>query len=189
VDPPVDWIQMNRQQAYLLRGAHHLSKLGGVLARLGVVRACVELLTGGAPAAPRQFIKIFGPVTARTIERLVGEIRKLPPEVHPFVQAAWCRPQCFDAMAEYLRVFEQSAAAAATCRLPSDIPLVVISAGDQPDDVKAAHSRLARSSTRGRHIVAEESGHWVPFDQPELIVDAIRELIEMNARASDWHGG
>jgi len=176
VDPPMDWTEMNRHQVYLLRGASQLSKLGGLLARLGVVRACVALLTSGAPAAPRQFIKVFGPATAHTIERLVGEIRKLPPEVYPFVQAAWCRPQCFEAMADYLRVFQESALAAAQLRLPNNVPLVVISAGDQPEDVTAAHERLARSSTRGRHIVAATSGHWVPFDQPELIVDAIQQL-------------
>lgn len=177
VDPPMDWIEMNPRQTYLLRGASHLSKLGGLLARLGVVRASVALLTGGAPAAPRQFIKVFGPATAHTIERLVGEIQKLPPEVYPFVQAAWSRPQCFEAMADYLTVFQESALAAAQLRLPNDVPLVVISAGDQPEEVKAAHERLARSSARGRHVVAAASGHWVPFDQPELIVDAIEQLV------------
>jgi len=183
VDPPTDWIAMDRRQVYLLRGARQMSKLGGILARFGVVRACVALLTGGAPAAPRHFVKVFGPSTAHTVERLVGEIRKLPPEVYPFVQAAWCQSKPFRAMADYLRVFEEAALSAPQCRIPDDMPVFVISAGDQPDAVKAAHERLARSSSRGRHIVAEKSGHWVPFDEPDVIVDAIRELIE----ALEWH--
>jgi pimeloyl-ACP methyl ester carboxylesterase len=79
-------------------------------------------------------------------------------------------------MAEYLRVFEDAAAWASQHQLPNDVPIVVISAGDQPDDVNAAHERLARSSLRGRHVVATNSGHWVPFDQPDVIVDAIRTL-------------
>ena len=61
--------------------------------------------------------------------------------------------------------------------------LTVISAGDQPDDVKAEHERLALSSARGRHVVAQNSGHWVPFDQPELIVAAIREIV----KTKTWH--
>jgi pimeloyl-ACP methyl ester carboxylesterase len=177
VDPPTDWMEMDRRRTYLLRGARQMSKIGGLLARLGVVRACLSLLTGGAPAAPRYFVKVFGPSTARTIERLVGEVRKLPPEVHPLVQAAWCRSKSFDAMAEYLRVFEEAAVSAPRLRLPRDLSLAVISAGDQPDDVMAAHRTLAQSSSRGRHIVASGSGHWIPFDDPDLIVETVRELI------------
>ena len=176
VDPPTDWIEMDRRRTYLLRGARQMSKLGGLLARLGVVRACLSLLTGGAPAAPRYFVKVFGPSTARTIERLVGEVRKLPPEVHPLVQAAWCRSKSFDAMADCLRVFEEAAASAPGHHLPGDLPLIVISAGDQPDDVLAAHRKMAQSSSRGRHIVASGSGHWIPFDDPGVIVSAVREV-------------
>jgi hypothetical protein len=67
------------------------------------VRACLALLTGGAPAAPRYFVKVFGPTAARTLERLVGEVRKLPSDIHPGVQALWCQPKCFQAMADHLR--------------------------------------------------------------------------------------
>jgi pimeloyl-ACP methyl ester carboxylesterase len=182
VDPPMEWIDMDRRRAYLLRGARQMSRLGALLARTGVVRACLALLTGGAPAAPRQFVKIFGPSTARTVERLVGEIRKLPEEVHPLVQAAWCQPKCFRAMADYLRVFEEAAAQAARHVIPGDMPLVVISAGDQPDDVIAAHRRLAESSSRGRHAFAAKSGHWVPFDEPDVVVDAIKQLLQSASR-------
>ena len=52
------------------------------------MRACLALLTGGAPAAPRYFVKIFGLSTAKALERFVGEVRKLPPDVHPLVRAA-----------------------------------------------------------------------------------------------------
>ena len=32
-------------------------------------------------------------------------------------------------------------------------------------------------STNMRHIVAEKSGHWIHLDQPELVVQAVRDLI------------
>jgi pimeloyl-ACP methyl ester carboxylesterase len=179
VDPPTDWIAMTQRQRYELRGAGQLSRVGGVLARVGIVRACLALLTGGTPGAPRTFVKVFGPATARTLERLVGEVRKLPPDIHPHVQAAWCQPKCFVAMAGYLRVFEEAAASVANCAVAADLPLVVISAGDQPSTVLAAHEALAQSSSRGRHIVATQSGHWVPFDEPDLIVDAVRGLVDL----------
>jgi pimeloyl-ACP methyl ester carboxylesterase len=177
VDPPTDWTGMQPRQRRMLRGARQLSRIGGVLARAGVVRACLSLLTGGAPEAPRQVVKVFGPQAARMLERLVGEVRKLPADVHPLVQAAWCRPKCFRAMVDHLRVFEEAAGSVVLRSPAADMPLVVISAGDQPPSVLAAHDALARSSSRGRRIVASSSGHWVQFDEPGLVVDAIRSVV------------
>lgn len=175
---PGEWIQISRQQARLLWGGIHLSRLGGVLARVGLVRACLALLSGRAPAVPRHFVKVFGPTTSRTLERLVGEVRKLPPEMHPVVQALWCQPKCFRAMADYLSLLEETAAAVAHLTPPRDLPLVVISSYDQPAARIREHAAIARHSSRGRHIIAKRSGHWVQLDEPELVVTAIREVVE-----------
>ena len=110
LDPPSEWHEITREQAYRLWGGIQLSRIGGILARLGVVRACLALLTGGAPGVPRHFVRIFGPTAARTLERLVGEVRKLPPDVHPIVQTIWCQPKCFHAMADHLAALEETAA-------------------------------------------------------------------------------
>jgi pimeloyl-ACP methyl ester carboxylesterase len=155
-----------------------LSRLGALLARLGVVRMCLALLSGGAPGAPRQFVKIFGPTAARTLERLVGEVRKLPPDVHPVVQAHWCQPKCFRAMADYLLVLEREGLSMGTPIPPREIPVVVISSRDQSTEVIAAHRMLAERSGDGRHVIATGSAHWVQFDEPELIVSLVKELVE-----------
>jgi pimeloyl-ACP methyl ester carboxylesterase len=39
-------------------------------------------------------------------------------------------------------------------------------------------AELATLSPRGKRIIAEESGHFIQLDQPELVVDAIREVVE-----------
>src|SRR5439155_16119387 len=59
LDPPSEWHEITPEQARLLWGGIQLSRIGGVLARLGVVRASLALLTGGAPAVPRNFVRIF----------------------------------------------------------------------------------------------------------------------------------
>jgi len=177
VDPPSEWVPMDQRQARLLRGAVHLSRLGGLLARLGIVRACLALLTGAAPAAPRHFVKVFGSTAARTLERLVGEVRKLPPDVHPVVQALWCQPKCFRAMADHLRALPDVAVSVAQLEPLGDLPLVVMSSGDQTPEVIASHQALARMSSHGRHVIASTSHHWVQFDEPELVVETIREVV------------
>jgi pimeloyl-ACP methyl ester carboxylesterase len=186
VDPPTEWLTMTRQRARMISGGIHLSRLGVHLAQIGVVRACLALLTGGAPGTPRRFVKIFGPTTARTLERLVGEVRKLPADVHAVVQAHWCQPKCFRAMADYLAAFERDVASIAALSPPREVAVVVISSSDQPPEHMAAQRRLAEGSHGGRHVIAERSGHWIQFDQPHLVIEAIRELVDVT-RAAESH--
>ena len=178
VDPPTEWLTMTREQARMLRRGKDLSHIGAMLAHLGVVRASLALLTSGAPGAPRRLVRAMGPRVSGTLERLVGEVRKLPPDVHPLLQAIWSDPKCFNSMADHLRVLEREAKAIGEAIPPPEIPVVVISGGNQPPEQLAAHEALARASAHGRHVVASRSTHWVQFDEPELIVAAVRELVE-----------
>ena len=73
-----------------------------------------------------------------------------------------------------------------------DIPLVVLSASDYLDrpglpneiDVKlyevlvTLHRELAAESAHGTHILAENSGHAIQDEQPELVINAIRQVVE-----------
>jgi pimeloyl-ACP methyl ester carboxylesterase len=177
VDPPDEWLTITPERVRMLWGGRRLSKLGALLAHVGVVRACLTLLTGGAPAAPRRFVKVFGPTAARTLERLVGEVRKLPEEVHPLVQAHWSQPKCFHAMADYIRAVEQERSAFTAAVPPTEIPIAVISSRDQPPERIEAHHQLARSAEHGIHVMAQRSGHWIQFDEPDLIVRVIRDVV------------
>lgn len=185
VDPALEWLTASPERARLLWGGRQLSRLGALLARVGVVRACLALLTGGAPAAPRGFVKIFGPTTARTLERMVGEVRKLPPHVHPVVQALWCQPKPFAAMADHFLTLARDRASIAAVSCPREIPTVVISSGAQPEEQLEAHRRLAEASAGGRHVVAARSAHWVQFDEPELIVAAVKSLVDRTPHPED----
>jgi pimeloyl-ACP methyl ester carboxylesterase len=179
VDPAVEWLeQPTRRRTRMLRGGQQLARLGAMLARLGVVRVCLALLTGGAPGAPRLFVRVFGPTAARTLERLVGEVRKLPAEVHPVVQSLWCQPKCFRAMADHLAALERNRSDIAAPSPAPHIPVTVISSVDQPPEQIEAQRSLAGKSHRGRQIMAAKSAHWVQFDEPELIVAAVRDLFE-----------
>jgi pimeloyl-ACP methyl ester carboxylesterase len=42
---------------------------------------------------------------------------------------------------------------------------------------------LAKLSSNSRSLVAEKSGHGIPIDQPGLVIDAIRQMVEIS------HGG
>jgi pimeloyl-ACP methyl ester carboxylesterase len=187
IDPPMEWLTMTPERTRMLRGGRLLSKVGALLAHVGVVRACLALLAGGAPGATRRFVKVFGQTAARTLERLVGEVRKLPSEIHPVVQTLWCQPKCFHAMAGHFLTLEREGRDLASSILPPDVPVVVISSGAQPPEQLAAHRTLADSSRSGRHVIATASGHWVQFDEPELVVSVTRELVEQKRILQSSH--
>jgi pimeloyl-ACP methyl ester carboxylesterase len=182
VDPPTEWQHLSGQRMGLVRRGIQASHIGRALARVGVVRGCLALLTGGAPGVPRNFVRVLGPRALRTLEHLVGEVRKLPPEIHPVVQALWCEPKCFRGMAEHLGALGVMGDAAARVTSLGDIPLTIVSGGDQPADIIGQHGQLARLSSQGRQIVAAKSGHWIHLDEPEVVVAAVREIV--NARVS-----
>jgi pimeloyl-ACP methyl ester carboxylesterase len=176
LDPPSEWHEITKEQAHQLWGGVQLARIGGVLARFGVVRACLSLLTGGAPGVPRNFVRIFGPTAARTLERLVGEVRKLPEDAYPVVQMHWSQPKSFRALGDHLRALEETAACVGRIAALPDVPLVIISSSDQPSTVIEKHRALAALSTRGRHIIAPHAGHWVHLDDPGLVVETIRQV-------------
>jgi pimeloyl-ACP methyl ester carboxylesterase len=180
VDPlhPSEWCDPSPTQRHLLRGGIFLSRLGAVLARLGLVRLLLALLSGGSTAAPRQVSRMFGRKVAALLDHMVGEVQKLPPEVLPFVQAHWSHPKAFRGMWQHLAAMPScSAALNQGTDAFGDIPVVVLSAGARDPRWVAEDAALARTSSSGRHLVSPRSGHWIHLDDPDLVVNAIRDVI------------
>lgn len=180
VDPAVEWLVPDAHRAYRLRRAQRLARVGAGLAYVGVPRVLLGLLIGGSSSAPQRFSRLFGETVAQTLGRLVGEVRKLPPETYPLMQAFWSQPKCYRSMADHMAALERDGAAIARIVTSPDIATTVISSGNQPEEYVSAQRALAEASHRGRHIVAARSTHWVQLDQPELVVEAVRALVDAN---------
>jgi pimeloyl-ACP methyl ester carboxylesterase len=68
-----------------------------------------------------------------------------------------------------------------------DMPLIVLTRGksekDGPDgkafeeEHRRDHTAIATMSGNGKLIIAEQSGHQVQLDQPELVIKAIRDVL------------
>jgi len=177
VDPVglTEWASPTRTHRRTLARGIFLARCGGILARLGVVRLALDLLARGARRGPQMIARASsGRSGAAFTERMVGEIRKLPREIWPMIQAHWCDPKCFDTLTRYLKALPQNAAAVLNCKF--DAPVIVLSAANASAAQKADHERVVRMSVRGRmEIVA--GGHWMQLDRPELVVGAVREMV------------
>lgn len=175
--PPREWIDISPANARMLRLGIRLSRRGAMLARIGVVRAALALLMAGGRSIPKAVARASSGRGESVIARLVGEVRKMPPETWPMVRSHWCTPKSFIGMAAYLESLPASAAEAARLEVPENIPIIVLSAANSTPEQIEEREEGARRSVRGKHIVARESGHWIQLDEPELVVEAIREAI------------
>jgi pimeloyl-ACP methyl ester carboxylesterase len=180
VDPALllEWANPGPQRLRMLGRGVALSRRGALLARIGFVRFALSLLAGGARILPKFISKLSsGKGGHSVLERIIGEVRKMPPELWPAVQSHWCRPKSFQSMARHLQALPATAARVCESKPIADIPVTVISGGHLTPEQLAEHKAIAESSRRGRHILAMLSGHWVQLDEPEIVVNAIREMI------------
>lgn len=179
VDPifPAEWLNMSAKERRRLRGGIFLSRVGALLASVGFVRLCLDLLAQGSTAVPRRASRVFGSEAAGLLKRLVHQVQKLPRETWPMMRAHWSRPRSFLAMADHLASLRRSAVEIAAAKPIAGVPLVVLTAGSQPAAVREEHARMAAQSPRGVQIVAEHAGHWIQIDEPDVVIDAIRRVL------------
>jgi pimeloyl-ACP methyl ester carboxylesterase len=179
IDPVVraGWRVMNPT---LARGVL-LSRRGARLAQLGVVNAALKLLLSGSRVLPKLVGRVSAGQGAGVMERLTGEVRKIPPELWPAIAYHWSQPKSFQTMADTLESLPVSVRQLDENQTLGDLPLVVLSAATASAQDLAEHEHDARLSTRGEHIVVPGTGHWMQLDAPEAIAAAIRRVTALAA--------
>jgi pimeloyl-ACP methyl ester carboxylesterase len=122
--------------------------------------------------------------------RLLGvsfgqNIESLAPSVRQFAQATRFRTAGYQAAADELIHIRESAEEVRRSRRTLTIPVLVVTGGRGADENwRRLQQDQASLSDRGCLIVAQASGHVVAADQPEVVVDAIRTVVE-TARGHD----
>ncbi len=179
LDPvlPAGWCDLSPDRQSMLQRGVTLSRRGALLARLGIVRFAITLAERGARLIPLLINRASSGDGSSVPERLIGEVRKLPPELWPLIKAQWCQPKSFHAMASYLALLPEACSEAQHWPA-SAIPLTIISAANATPAQLAEWDHLAPA----HHIHAKTAGHWVHLDEPDLVITAIREMIERVSR-------
>ena len=96
-----------------------------------------------------------------------------------------------------ISAFPESAAETAQTGSLSDMPLAVLShdpdkpSSDLPPDLEKhtneawekMQAELAHLSTRGTRTVAKNSAHYIQIDRPDVVIDAVRNVVEQARQA------
>jgi pimeloyl-ACP methyl ester carboxylesterase len=173
---PLEWAAPDAAGRRVARGGRILARVGQCLAACGLMRLLLARLASGAYGVPRATLRSFGPTVTAAVERVVGEVIKLPQERLPEVRAHWSASGSYATMARHFGALIESSRQALAVRSLGDLPIVAI-AGAHLDAAGLERQReLARLSSRGRVVVAPRGGHWVHLDDPEFVADVIRQL-------------
>jgi pimeloyl-ACP methyl ester carboxylesterase len=182
VDPAhaEDWVTpAPKEQVQIDRGVR-LCRYGAISARVGVARVVTALVGLGQLTLARGLVKAASRGRlSRQDEAILAPVWKLPPDVRPVLSQFWTKPQFFEALGSQIEWISASAAEVldATAGGFGDLPLTTISSTNPGEYRLRQQDRLAQLSTRGRHIMASNSGHWIPLDQPEVVIEAVKEVL------------
>ncbi len=162
VDPlrPEEWHPLSEERRRMLARGIALSRRGAFLARLGIVGWCLRSVLAGSRWLPKAAGKTFGGRGMTVVNRLAGEVAKMPRDLWPMVVEHWSAPKSFLAMAAQLEMLP--AGAEQGSGLPEGLRSIVLRPGES----------------------AKRSGHWIHLDEPELVVDAIRQLVNLQRERS-----
>lgn len=182
VDPAhaEDWVKpAPKEQVQIDRGVR-LCRYGAITARLGFARVVAALVGLGQLTLARGLVKVAtrGRLS-RQDEAILAPIWKLPPAVRPVLSQFWTKPHFFEALGSQIESICESAAQVleATADGFGDLPIITISSTNPGEYRLRQQDRMAALSTRGSHVIASNSGHWVPLDEPQVVIDAVKGLL------------
>ena len=113
-------------------------------------------------------------------------------EDDPVERAAGCNWNSAREQVAEMKAFRESSAQTAATGSLGDIPLAVISHDPEklhselPPDIARSTNRewekmqeeLAHLSTRGTQTISKNSSHYIQFDNPELVISTIRNIVQ-----------
>jgi pimeloyl-ACP methyl ester carboxylesterase len=184
VDPAhaEDWVRPAPKEYVLIDRGVHLCRYGARAARLGLARVVTMLVGFGQLSLARGLVKAASRgALSRQDEAILAPVWKLPPEVRAPLAYFWSKPRFFEALGSQIESISVSAAQVldATANGFGDLPLITISSTNPSEYRVRQQDALAALSTRGRHIRASNSGHWIPLDQPDVVIEAVKDILRV----------
>jgi pimeloyl-ACP methyl ester carboxylesterase len=170
-----EWPPVNESQRALLERGIRMAGFGVPVARFGLARLATTSLLCRSGKASRAFSRAAGNGGIHVMQRITCEVGKMPREVWPIVAAHWASPKYYQGLAAHLQAVPATVTEMHTAEAVDGVPIVLLTPGTA---VPLCSERLSRIGTAVRQVIAERSGHWVHLDEPELVLETIRSMIE-----------
>lgn len=177
---PEEWAEPGPEQRALLTRGSRLCSYGATAARLRLAHVVGALVALGALGPARALVRMVSRGgLRREDEGVLAPIWKLPAEARAVLRQMWTQPKFFQALGSQIESMCDSATEAIRAMSAPDggFPIVVMSSATAHERRLRADAALATSSARGRHVLVENTGHWIPLDAPQAVIDTIIEVV------------
>jgi pimeloyl-ACP methyl ester carboxylesterase len=167
--PPLD----PAKQSTLDRGKK-LSRYAIPIARFGLARLAVKSALCHSGRVSRWLAGAAGDGGRHVLGRVTDEVGKMPREVWPIVAAHWSRPGYYAGMHHHVSAVPDTVREMLDAAPIHNIPVLVLTPGkSSPLD----QQQLLRIGDNVQQVIAPASAHWIHLDEPDLVIDSIREMV------------
>jgi pimeloyl-ACP methyl ester carboxylesterase len=181
VDPVAasEWNPPSQNDRKRIRVGSNICRRAAALSRFGILRFILLLLHSGASRVGNRLVRLISKdAPADSASTSSPWFWSLPSNERAMAAVFWIQQKFCVTVASQLENLPESAASVAVLGSFSDKPVVILSAEITPEHRREEHIAITKKLPRGRHITAEKSGHWIMIDQPDLLVDTIKEVAD-----------
>ena len=169
-----EWPPMNPGRQSEVDRANRLSGFAVPIARFGLARLAVTSLLGRSGRISGHLAGAAGAGGRQVLERVTSEVGKMPKGVWPIVAAHWSRPGYYVGMRNHVRAVPDTVREMQDAEPIRDIPVLLLTPGKSTPLSEAC---LRSIGDNVHHVIAPRSAHWIHLDEPQLVIDSIREMV------------
>jgi pimeloyl-ACP methyl ester carboxylesterase len=169
-----EWPPLNPSKQSMIERGRKLSRYAIPIAHFGLARLAVTSLLCRSGKLSGHLAGAGGMGGRHVLKRVTEEVSKMPKEVWPIIAAHWSRPGYYAGMQHHVVAVPESVREMQDADPIRDIPVLVLTPGKS---VPLSETYLAKIGNNVRQVIARESAHWIHLDEPELVVNSIREMV------------
>jgi pimeloyl-ACP methyl ester carboxylesterase len=176
-----EWPPLNPGKQSEIDRGRKLFRFAIPAARIGVARLAVASLFLRSGLAAQQLAGAAGNGGRHVLDRIKDEVGKMPREVWPIVAAHWSRPGNYAGMRKHVEAVPDTVREMHNAEPIQKIPVLVLTPGES---TPLSEEQIGRIGSSVQQVIASKSAHWIHLDQPELVIDSIRNMVMSAAEAT-----
>ncbi len=168
-----EWPPLNPTRQAMIDQVLKLSGYAIPIAHFGLARLAVTSLLCRSGRIAEKLAGIGGDRGMHVLGRIRGEVGKMPKEVWPMVAAHWSCPGFYAGLRSHVEAVTDSVSEILSAEPISGIPVLLLTPGNSSP---LSEDCLRQIGDNVQQVIAPASAHWIHLDEPQLVIDSIREM-------------
>jgi pimeloyl-ACP methyl ester carboxylesterase len=169
-----EWPPMDPTKQSTLDRGKKLTGYAVPIASCGLARLAVTSLLCRSGRLSGFLAGAAGNGGKHVLGRIKDEVGKMPQEVWPIVAAHWSRPSYYVGMGNHVQAVPDTVREMQDADPILGIPVTLLTpARSSP----LCERGLSQIGDNVQQVIAPASAHWIHLDEPDLVIDSIREMV------------